>query len=159
MKRILLLIFIFASVSLSAQVWTSHHIAADELMGRTESTELRFTKGGCTFSYTVGDNEHFYLATPYVLNAQFDGRWYCKVKVGLYDASDKMLESLDMYLKTSEDLQDLYTFPGGKMSVPVGQHRNARKIISHLHTVGGYVRFLVPTYSNGTLDIRVKCHE
>jgi hypothetical protein len=45
------------------------------------------------------------------------------------------------------------------MSVPVGQHKKAKKIISHLHSVGAYVRFIIPTYSNGKIDARVYAFE
>jgi hypothetical protein len=142
--------------------WTKVSVPADELLGRLEnSTFYQYHGKQFVFSYEETDKEHFAISTNQMLDIKLDNYWYgCVVRVGLYDSSDKLIEGFDMFLaSTNNTYTEIATVAGGKMSVPVGQHKKAKKIISHLHSVGAYVRFIIPTYSNGKLDARVYAFE
>jgi hypothetical protein len=161
MKRLFTFSLLLISTLAFAQ-WKKESLPADELLGRHENTTVHQYHGKqFVFSYKENDKEHFTISTNQVLDIKLDNYWFgCIVRVGLYDSSNKLIESFDMFLATTNNsYTEIATVAGGKMSVPVGQHRKAKKIISHLHSVGAYVRFIIPTYSNGNLDARVCAFE
>lgn len=161
MRNFLLTTLLLCSCLASAQ-WNQVVVPADELMGRTESTTVNIYSGKqFVFKYNNGDIEHFTISTDEVLNIKLDNYWFgCIVRIGLYDSNNKLLEGFDMFLgATDNSYTEIATVAGNKMSVPVGQHKKAKKIISHLHTAGGYVRFVIPTFSNGNIDARVYAFE
>ena len=156
MKKILLILALLP-VTLFAGEWSKEFVEADELVGNPSYYMYVYQDGENSFVFRTDQQDQFYIISPNVFDTFYDrGRTFCKVRVGLYDESGKMLESFDMLLGARNNLNPIIgTFDCDFMSQPVGQQKKARKIFSFLRGSGGCVRFVADTYSHGRYDLRV----
>lgn len=157
MKKLLLFFALFP-VTLFAGEWSKQFVEADELLGNTTSYyQYAYQDGENAFIFRTDKSDQFSIVSRYVFDTFNDrGRTYCKVRVGLYDGSGKMVESFDMVLDVKNNqFTVIGTFDCDFMSQPVGQQKKTRKIFAHLRGSEGYVRFVADSYSHGLYDLRI----
>lgn len=157
MKK-LLFFFALIPVALFAGEWSKQFVEADELLGNTTSYfNYIYQEGDKAFVFRTDKPDQFNIISPDVLDCQSDhGRTYSKVRVGLYDENNKLIDSFDMSLGVKNNQFTIVgTFDCDFMSQPMYQQKNTRKIFSHLRGSKGYVRIVADTYSHGLYDLRI----
>lgn len=169
MKKILFVLVSFVmSVSVFAQgKWIETKIEADEFKGTKECTAYSFANEVGAFTYWSNKDGQYRLQT---FGGAFNyekgyGQWvghYCgiKVKIGLFDENDKMLEKFDMWLDCKDGdgpVTIAETRDAGGMGNPCGQGKKVKKIMKHLNEKKGYVRFFADLYNEADFDLKVQC--
>lgn len=156
MKKILLFAALLPAY-LFAGEWVITKNEPDELLGATEAyTSYIYQDGDNAFGFRSDMPDHITLFGEHVFAAQqANGYVGQTVKIGLYDADGKLVQSMDMFLLVKDGYTTLGTNQNKYVPNPYGQTKNARKIISHLRA-GGAVRFVAKTRSHGNFDLRVE---
>jgi len=165
-------IFIFSIMCLfavfaNAQGWVSSEIKADEFKGTKAYTAYSYSDDVGVFVHWSNDDGQYKLIS-YSGMFNYDsgyskyGGSYCgiSVLVGIYDNNDKLIEKFKMWLDCDRGdgpVTEAHTRNAGGMSNPVGQGKKVKKILKHLNTGKGYVRFYADLYDSQDFDFKVPC--
>lgn len=157
-KLIVLSVMLLSAVSTFAQ-WEKRHIEADELKGITESYDAYIFQDENVGSFVFWSGKPLFKIINangifnYELTSGYRGMM---ITVGLYDASDKLIEKFTMWLDGKDgEPKALFTRDTNFMSTPVGQKKKVKKILAHLKT-DGYVRILGETYGDAPdFDLKI----
>ncbi len=168
MKKINLLLFSLCMIlSVNAQDWNVTFHEADELKGNSAYTsyvydvpeigsfvcwnnkpyQYRLVNNNGIFNYKAGYNRY---------SGSYRG---LTITVGLYSENDNLIEKIEMWLDAEGDKPTfLETRDAGGMFNPVGQKKKVKKIMKHLMSGNGYVRFIADTYGmHQDFDLKVPC--
>lgn len=166
MRKFLVLIFTFAfCFAAKAQQWEVTKHEADDLKGTTAYTSYMFSEPGVgSFVFwsnldgqfrIVSDNGIFNYKVTSTKYATYRGE---SIIVGLYDKDDKLIERIEMWLDCESDKPTfLETRNAGKMFNPIGQAKKVKKIMAHLNSGTGYLRFVAARYGKTDFDLKVPC--
>lgn len=161
MKNIILA-FVATLLSLPSfsQEWRTEVQKGDELLGTKDCTSYIYEDSIGTFVFWSDKEDHFK-----VMNKQHGFMWrsdgsyiISSVTVGLYTSDDKLKEKITFFLDVDKSMQRIIqTRNVSFMNRPTGQGKKAKKILNHLCTTDGYIRFIAPQVSAPNFDFKVKC--
>ena len=156
MKKLLsIAIMLLMVITVSGQgTWNKIVVEPDELKGE---------KGGITYIYTqegLGsfvvwdwDEYQFRLVSDNGIFNINEGGWL-KTLVGIYDASGKMVEKLNLWLSKEEGSGYSHARTV-KKPIPPGQKSKVKKIFTAIKEGNGYVRIIATRYDKADFDIKI----
>jgi hypothetical protein len=145
--------------------WEITKMEADELKGNEAYKAYKYNLPGegsfifwgfDEFQYRIcssnGIFNYEFISGPY--SGSYTGEI---VNIGLYDASDKLIEKFEMWLdkESGKDGSYLKTRNAGGMNNPMGQKGKVKKIFKHLQGDKGYVRIVATRYNRPDFDIKI----
>ena len=140
--------------------WEKVHIEADELKGQEAGDVYVFTQPDMGSFVTWGFEKFQYRLTSD--ECQFDIQIASGIKgefvlVGLYDDSNKLVESFKMWLDWESNWSNrfLRTRNAGTMSNPSGQKGKVKKMFKHLQSGSGYVRIVAARFDHTDFDLKI----
>ena len=166
MKRILfVLIAVLSCVAANAQKWEVTKHEADDLKGTEAYTSYMFSEPGVgSFVFWSNHDGHYRLISDDgIFNyeriaSQFGAYRGEDVIVGLYDNDNNLVERIEMWLDCESDKPTfLETRDAGKFLNPTGQAKKVKKIMKHLNSGKGYIRFVAARYGKTDFDLKVPC--
>lgn len=153
--------FILCSLHASAQ-WELTQIKADELKGTKQYLSYVYTDSLKTGSFVFWSiyPDHFKVYSRKHLFDWMQASQYMvqKVTIGIYNENLELKKKHEMWLDTeSGETHCLFTRQTNKMNRPIGQSKQAKKIIDHLSTKKGYIRIIAKQYGAEDFDLTIPC--
>lgn len=167
MKKVLsIVVMLMVAMTISAQgEWEVTDVKGDELKGTKDATVYTYSVDGVGSLVLWGfDNPLFRLVSSAAqFNIETGYNRYSgsyagiKIRIGIYDDNNKLLESMDLWLDRSDNMGNyvVQTRPTKGMNGIVGQKKKVQKMFKALRADSGYVRIVASRYQTSDFDLKI----